>query len=401
MKTPINEQLDVIKRGMSELIDEKELIKKLEKGKPLIIKAGFDPTAPDLHLGHTVLINKLKQFQDLGHEVHFIIGDFTGMIGDPTGVSETRKPLTPEEVKKNAKTYTDQVFKILDRKKTKVRFNSEWLGKMSIMDFTELGSKLTVARMLERSDFKKRFTENQDISILEFYYPLMQGYDSVAIKADVELGGTDQKFNLLMGRTIQKRYNIESQIVITMPLLEGTDGIKKMSKSLGNYIGIKDAPLDMFGKILSISDELMWRYYELLSFKSNDDIAKLKSDVAEGKTNPKEAKVLLAKEIIARFYNDKEAEKAEEDFNQIFSKKEIPDEIEEFKVSLSGGKTALLDIITDSRMTASKGEARRLIAQGGVKIDQEKITDAAISFDKPCEMVIQVGKRKFRKVVVG
>jgi tyrosyl-tRNA synthetase len=397
---PINEQIKEIKRGTSEVINEKELEKKLQKGQPLIVKAGFDPTAPDLHLGHTVLINKMRQFQDLGHQVVFLIGDFTGMIGDPTGVSETRKVLTPAQVQENAKTYTNQVFKILDREKTQVRFNSEWLSKMSIMDFSELSSKLTVARMLERDDFKKRYTENKDISIIEFYYPLMQGYDSVALKADVELGGTDQKFNLLMGRTIQKRYNVAQQIVITMPLLEGTDGVRKMSKSFGNYIGIKDKPLDMFGKILSISDELMWRYYELLSFKSMDEISALKKAVTEEGLNPKEAKVSLAKEIIERFHDQEAADNAEQDFNQIFAKKEIPDDIEIYEHPLSGASISLLDLVTQSGMTPSKGEARRLIAGGGIKINQEKVTDDKLSFSEPGDFIVQVGKRKFRKFLL-
>ncbi|HLD45199.1 MAG TPA: tyrosine--tRNA ligase, partial [bacterium] len=390
----VNEQLNIIKRGVVEIIDEKELTKKLSENRPLVIKAGFDPTAPDLHLGHTVLINKLKQFQDLGHDVHFLIGDFTGMIGDPTGVSETRKVLTAEQVKENAKTYTDQVFKILCPSKTKVMFNSDWLGKMGVIAFAELGSKLTVARMMERDDFKKRFTENKDISILEFYYPLMQGYDSVAIKADVELGGTDQKFNLLMGRTIQKRYGMDSQIVLTMPLLEGTDGIRKMSKSYGNYIGIKDTPQDMFGKLLSITDELMWRYFELLSFKPMPEIEALKSSVLKEGLNPKEAKVLLAKEIITRFHNEQAAEQAERDFNQIFAKKELPDDIDVFEYSLSNGPVTLIDLIMTAGMTASKGEARRLIAQDGIKVNQEKISDEKLSFDSPCEFIVQVGKRK-------
>ncbi len=396
----VNEQLNIIKRGVVEIIDEKELTKKLSENRPLVIKAGFDPTAPDLHLGHTVLINKLKQFQDLGHDVHFLIGDFTGMIGDPTGVSETRKVLTAEQVKENAKTYTDQVFKILCPSKTKVMFNSDWLGKMGVIAFAELGSKLTVARMMERDDFKKRFTENKDISILEFYYPLMQGYDSVAIKADVELGGTDQKFNLLMGRTIQKRYGMDSQIVLTMPLLEGTDGIRKMSKSYGNYIGIKDTPQDMFGKLLSITDELMWRYFELLSFKPMPEIEALKSSVLKEGLNPKEAKVLLAKEIITRFHNEQAAEQAERDFNQIFAKKELPDDIDVFEYSLSNGPVTLIDLIMTAGMTASKGEARRLIAQDGIKVNQEKISDEKLSFDSPCEFIVQVGKRKFKKMLL-
>lgn len=398
---PIQEQLQWIKRGVVELIHEEDLVKKLEKNKPLVIKAGFDPTAPDLHLGHTVLINKLKHFQDLGHEVHFLIGDFTGMIGDPTGMSETRKVLTPQQVNENAKTYQDQVFKILDKKKTKVRFNSEWFNKMSVLDFANLGSKQTVARMLERDDFKKRFKEEKDISILEFYYPLMQGYDSVALKADVELGGTDQKFNLLMGRTIQKRYGMESQVVITVPLLEGTDGVRKMSKSYGNYIAIQDSPRDMFGKVLSITDDLMWRYYELLSFQEMEEIEKIKRDTQSGVLHPKKAKVNLAKELVARFHGTKLAEEAEREFEQIFANKGLPDEIETSEFKLSGGKLGLLEIMTKAGLTQSNVEARRMIAQGGVKIDQNKIDDSKTFFSKPCEFVLQVGKRKFKKIVIG
>lgn len=397
----IEEQLEVIQRGCFELINEEELVEKLKKGKPLIIKAGFDPTAPDLHLGHTVLINKLHQFQDLGHQVVFLIGDFTGMIGDPSGVSETRKALTPDEVQENAITYEKQVFKILIKEKTQVRFNSEWLQSMSVMDFAALGAKQTVARMLERDDFKKRFKEEKDISILEFYYPLLQGYDSVALKSDVELGGTDQKFNLLMGRTIQKRYGQEPQIVLTMPLLEGTDGVRKMSKTYGNYVGVQDEPLDMFGKILSITDDLMWRYYELLSFKSLTEIQKLKKDVASGELHPKAAKVMLAKEIVARFHGVDAAEQAQNEFNQIFANKELPDELEEFSISLPKGGIGILDVMTQAGLTKSNGEARRLLMQGGVKVDREKVNDPKVLFDTPSEHIFQAGKRRFKKIILS
>lgn len=395
---PIEEQLENIERGTVELIDKNELIEKLKRGKPLVIKAGFDPTAPDLHLGHTVLINKLRQFQDLGHDVVFLIGDFTGMIGDPTGVSETRKVLTKEAVEENAKTYKEQVFKILDVNKTRVLFNSEWLNAMGVIGFSQLGAKFTVARMMEREDFKTRYKEGRDISILEFYYPLMQGYDSVHLKADVELGGTDQKFNLLMGRTLQKRYGQEPQIVLTLPLLEGTDGVRKMSKSYGNYIAIRDKPSDMFGKILSITDDLMWRYYELLSFKSLAEIRKLKSDVGAGALHPKAAKVGLAKEIVARFHDANAADQAESEFNTVFAKGGVPDDIPEVSVTLPLDGIGLLELMTKTGLTASNGEARRLIVQGGVRIDQEKVEDAKHGFRTKGKFLLQAGKRKFLRV---
>lgn len=397
----IEEQLEVIKRGAVEWIDEQELVAKLKKDKPLVIKAGFDPTAPDLHLGHTVLLNKLRQFQDLGHQVIFLIGDFTGMIGDPTGVSEVRKVLTRQQVIENAKTYEKQVYKILDKKSTKVRFNSEWLEKMSVMEFAKLGSKLTVARMLERDDFKKRFKEEKDISILEFYYPLLQGYDSVELKADIEVGGVDQKFNLLMGRRLQKRYGQEPQVVLMLPLLEGTDGIKKMSKTYGNYIAIEDSPKEIFGKILSISDDLMWRYYELLSFRPMSEIEKLKKDVSSGNFHPKAAKVILAKEIVARFHSVEAAENAQNEFNQVFAHKQLPDDLEEFAIRLKGEGVGLLDLLTQSGMTTSNSEARRLVSQGGVKINQEKVTDPKLTLTESGEFIIQAGKRRFKKIVVS
>ncbi|MBU0505373.1 tyrosine--tRNA ligase [bacterium] len=399
MKT-IKEQIDIIKRGATEIIDEKELEQKLKKGKPLIIKAGFDPTAPDLHLGHTVLINKLKQFQDLGHDVHFLIGDFTARIGDPSGRNATRPPLTDDDIVANVKTYCDQAFKILDPNKTKIVYNSSWLDKLGTMGIIKLASQSTVARMLERDDFSKRYTENKSISIHEFLYPLLQGYDSVAMKADVELGGNDQKFNLLVGRQLQKIHDQETQVVLMMPLLEGTDGVKKMSKSYDNYIAIQDTPKDMFGKILSISDDLMWRYFELLSFRSLDDIKALKIKIDNNELNPKLAKVALAKEIIARFYDDAAAEYAEQEFNQIFAKKEIPDDIEVYEHTLNNQPISLLDLVTQTGMTASKGEARRLIAGGGIKVNQEKVIDDKLSFSEASEMIVQVGKRTFRKIIL-
>jgi tyrosyl-tRNA synthetase len=397
---PIEEQMETIKRGAVELIEEKELVGKLSRGKPLVVKAGFDPTAPDLHLGHTVLINKMRQFQDLGHDVVFLIGDFTGMIGDPTGVSETRKALTKEQVAENAETYKEQVFKILDPAKTRVAFNSEWLDAMGVVGFSQLGAKFTVARMMEREDFKNRFKEGRDISILEFYYPLMQGYDSVHLKADVELGGTDQKFNLLMGRTLQKRYGQDSQIVLTMPLLEGTDGVRKMSKSYGNYIAIRDKPLDMFGKVLSISDELMWRYYELLSFKSLDEIRKLMADVASGAVHPKAAKVALAKELVARFHDGGAADHAEQEFNQIFAKGGLPDEIPEVRLPLPENGVGILEVLSKNGLVESNSEARRLVTQGGVRINQEKISDPKLVLKDKGKVLVQAGKRKFLYVTL-
>lgn len=398
MKT-IEEQLDVIKRGCVELIDEKELTEKLKRGKPLVIKAGFDPTAPDLHLGHTVLINKLRQFQDLGHDVVFLVGDFTTKIGDPSGRSTTRPPLSDEQIQQNVQTYCDQVFKILDKSKTRVVYNSEWLKPLGAEGIIKLASKLTVARMLERDDFSKRYADNQPISIHEFLYPLLQGFDSVALKSDVELGGTDQKFNLLMGRQLQKDDGQEAQVVLMMPLLEGTDGVKKMSKSYGNYIAILDTPKDMFGKMLSITDVLMWRYYELLSFRSNADIAALKKGVANGSLHPKKVKIDLAKEIVARFHGADAAQQAEAEFEQVFANKELPDEMQELKLN-AAEEAGLLVVMTQAGLTQSNGEARRLVAQGGVKINQEKISDAQFKFATPGEFVIQAGKRRFLKIVV-
>ena len=397
---PINEQLEIIKRGMVELIDEKELIEKLKKGKPLRVKAGFDPTAPDLHLGHTVLINKLKQFQDLGHEVIFLIGDFTAKIGDPSGRMSTRPPLSDNEIKKNVKTYCDQVFKILDSKKTKIDYNSRWLSQLGTEGLIKLASRMTVARMLERDDFEKRYTSDQPISIHEFFYPLLQGYDSVVLKADVELGGNDQKFNLLMGRQLQKGEGQEPQVILTMPLLLGTDGVQKMSKSYDNYIAIQDTPQDMFGKILSIADDLMWKYYELLSFKPWNDILKMKASVQNGSFHPKAAKVELAKEIVARFHGAAAAKQAEEKFDLVFAKKELPDEIEEYRIPIKGSALGLLGVMCLSGLTKSNTEARTLVNQGGVKVNQEKVTDTKMAFYARGEYVIQAGKRNFRKIII-
>lgn len=404
----IKEQFEIIKRGSVEIIQEDELIKKLDisihENKPLRVKAGFDPTAPDIHLGHTVLLNKMKQFQDLGHEVIFLIGDFTGIIGDPSGRAETRKPLTPEEVEKNAETYRRQVFKILDPKKTKVRFNSEWLSKMTVREFLELGSKQTVARMLERDDFSKRFKEGSDITILEFYYPLFQAYDSVALKADIELGGTDQKFNLLMGRTIQKRYGQDEQVLILMPLLEGTDGINKMSKSLGNYIGIDEPPKEIFGKIMSISDELMLKYYDLLSGLSLDELNTLREGLGKGTIHPKKAKEDLAFEIVERYWGRDEALKAKEEFEHVFKGKGLPEDIpvkiiERRRTKDETRDTWLPQIMKENGLAKSTSEARRLILQGGVKVNNNTVIDTDIRL-KEGEYIIKVGKRRFLKLIV-
>ncbi|MDA3807456.1 MAG: tyrosine--tRNA ligase, partial [Thiomicrorhabdus sp.] len=393
MKT-VTEQLAIIKRGAEELIVEKELIEKLETGKPLRVKAGFDPTAADLHLGHTVLINKLKQFQDLGHEVLFLIGDFTAMIGDPTGKSVTRPALTPEEIAINAETYKEQVFKILDPAKTTVLFNSEWMSKMSAADMIQLAGKMTVARMLERNDFGDRYASNTPIAIHEFLYPLVQGYDSVAMDADIELGGTDQKFNLLMGRTLQGHYGKPQQCTLTMPLLEGLDGVQKMSKSLNNYIGIKDEPNDMFGKVMSVSDDLMWRYYELLSFESLEAIQGLKEAVANGE-NPRNVKVKLALELISRFHSEEAANKALQDFETRFSKNAIPEEMDELTIE---GELPLANILKEAGLVASVSDAHRMTKQGAVKINGEKVEDSRQVMPVDTTAVYQVGKRKFARI---
>jgi len=393
------EVLAQIKRGTDEILVEAELIKKLQEDRPLRVKAGFDPTAPDLHLGHTVLINKLKQFQDLGHEVLFLIGDFTAMIGDPTGKSVTRPPLTPEEIVKNAETYKEQVFKILDPAKTKVLFNSEWMSKMSAADMIQLAGKVTVARMLERNDFGDRYNSNTPISIHEFLYPLVQGYDSVAMEADIELGGTDQKFNLLMGRTLQGHYGKPQQCTLTMPILEGLDGAQKMSKSLNNYIGIRDEPNDMFGKIMSISDELMWRYFELLSFRPMEEITAWEKECKEG-ANPRNYKVKLAQEIIARFHSEAAAVKALEDFEAQFKRGAIPEDIAEIELTASSEGYAIALLLKDAGLTVSTSDSNRMVKQGAVKCDGEKITDAKLVVSVGTEHVFQVGKRKFAKVKI-
>jgi tyrosyl-tRNA synthetase len=389
-----------LKRGCEEILLEEELIAKLKEGKPLKIKAGFDPTAPDLHLGHTVLINKLRTFQQLGHEVIFLIGDFTGMIGDPSGKNVTRKPLSREDVLANAETYKEQVFKILDPAKTRVAFNSQWMGELGAAGMIKLASRQTVARMLERDDFKKRFANNQSISIHEFLYPLVQGWDSVALQADVEMGGTDQRFNLLMGRELQKEEGMRPQTVMMVPLLEGLDGVQKMSKSLGNYVGITDAPNDMFGKIMSISDDLMWRYYDLLSFKPLSEIQQLKQDVAAG-ANPRDVKILLAKEIIARFHDEAAAETAHQDFVQRFSKNALPDDIPEVMLSFAGAAMPITNLLKEAGLVDSTSEAIRMIKQGAVKLNgEQKIEDSKLEVAKGSTQIYQVGKRKFARVTV-
>ena len=392
----IDETLAIIQRGADEILPLEELKKKLEKNKPLRVKLGMDPTAPDLHLGHTVVINKMKQLQDLGHEIIFLIGDFTGMIGDPTGKNVTRKPLTKADVLENAKSYEDQVFKILDKDKTRIAFNSEWMGKMSSAEMISLASKQTVARMLERDDFSKRYKGGQAISIHEFLYPLVQGYDSVALRADIELGGSDQKFNLLVGRELQKQADMEPQVILTMPILEGLDGVQKMSKSLGNYIGIDEVPDSMFGKIMSISDDLMWRYLELLSFESLETIESWKKEVKDGE-NPRNIKFRLAEEIITRFHSEAQAKKAQQNFIDRFAKNQIPDEMNEFNFS-KGIKVA--NLLKDSNLVSSTSEAFRMIKQGAVKIDGEKLTEKDLVPDEGT-LVFQVGKRKFARVTIS
>jgi tyrosyl-tRNA synthetase len=398
--TQVNEALQVIKRGCDELLVEQELVEKLSTGRSLRIKAGFDPTAPDLHLGHTVLLNKLRQFQELGHEAMFLIGDFTGMIGDPTGKNATRKPLTRDDVIENARTYEQQIFKILDPEKTLVMFNSSWMAEMSATDLIGLAAKHTVARMLERDDFHKRYSSGQSISIHEFLYPLIQGYDSVAMKADVELGGTDQKFNLLVGRELQKHYGQPPQVVLTMPILEGLDGVQKMSKSLGNYIGIHEPPNEMFGKLLSVSDDLMWRYIELLSFQPLTQVAKWKTETEEGR-NPRDIKVLFAQEIVTRFHSKAAAEAALADFETRFRQGAMPDEMPE--VTLIGGIDGLpiSQALKQAGLSASTSDALRMIDQGGVKLDGEKLSDKTLKLKAGEIVVAQVGKRKFARIAVS
>ena len=386
-------------RGTDEVLVQQELIKKLEEGRPLRIKAGFDPTAPDLHLGHTVLINKLKQFQDLGHEILFLIGDFTGMIGDPTGKNVTRKPLTRDEVLSNAKTYQDQVFKILDPNKTQVLFNSSWMNAMSPADLIQLAAKHTVARMLERDDFSKRFKSGQSIAIHEFLYPLIQGYDSVVMKADVELGGTDQKFNLLVGRQLQEVYGQKPQVVMTMPILEGLDGVQKMSKSLNNYIGIADAADDMFGKLMSISDELMWRYFELLSFRPMLEIKAWIQECEQG-ANPRNYKVKLAQEIIERFHDGAAAILALENFEARFQRGAMPEEMDELALKSETGRYCIANLLKDAGLVSGTSEAIRMINQGAVKIDGEKVSDPKLEILVGTENIYQVGKRKFARIKI-
>jgi tyrosyl-tRNA synthetase len=399
----VAEQIALIERGAVDFHSREDLVKKLtrslETGKPLTIKAGFDPTAPDLHLGHTVLIQKLRHFQLLGHEVNFLIGDFTGLIGDPTGKSETRPPLTPADVQRNAETYKEQVFKILDPEKTKVVFNSTWLGQLSSYEMIRLASELTVARMLERDDFKKRFESNRPISIHEFLYPLIQGYDSVAMHADVELGGTDQLFNLLMGRDLQRSRGQEPQVVLTMPLLEGLDGVNKMSKSLGNYIGISEPPDSIFGKIMSISDALMFRYYELLSDLSMAEITTLKDKIAAGQLHPKAVKVQLAKEMVARFHSQAAAEDAERNFEQIFARHELPEDIEEVEVVATEAEIWVPKLLLDAGLVKSTSDGRRMIQQHAVSLEGEKVTDINAVVPTSGNILLKVGKRRFCRVI--
>ena len=392
-----SETMQALLRGADEIIPQSELEAKLATGKPLEVKAGFDPTAPDLHLGHTVLINKLRQFQQLGHNVTFLIGDFTGLIGDPTGKSATRPPLTSEEIKQNAETYQEQVFKILDPELTRVRFNSEWMNKMSSADMIRLAAQYTVARMLERDDFSKRYAAQQSIAIHEFLYPLVQGYDSVALEADVELGGTDQKFNLLVGREMQKAYGKPQQAILTVPILEGLDGVQKMSKSLGNYIGITDAPNDMFGKLMSVSDELMWRYFELLSFRPMTEIEAFKTQISEG-MNPRDVKFLLCEEIITRFHDAAAADSAKQDFIQRFQKNAIPDDMPEVQIALGEGML-IGGVIKEAQLCPSTSEAMRMVKQGAVKIDGERVDDPKLLINTTAPFVLQVGKRKFARVL--
>lgn len=395
-----DDALTTIKRGTTEILLESELKERLACGKQLKIKAGFDPTAPDLHIGHTVLINKMRQFQDLGHEVIFLVGDFTALIGDPSGKNVTRPPLSKEEVLANAKTYKEQIFKILDPKKTKVVFNSDWSEKLSAIDIIKLASTYTVARMLERDDFSKRFKENKPISIHEFLYPLIQGYDSVVLEADVELGGNDQKFNLLMGRELQKHYGQKPQVILTMPLLEGLDGVKKMSKSLNNYIGIDESSQEMFGKIMSISDELMWRYFELLSFRPMSEINKWQEEVKNNQLNPRDIKIKLALEIVERFHNKEAATKAHEEFTSRFQKGAIPDDIKTVTIDIESDEIPISNLLKSAGLVASSSEANRLIDQGGVKVDGQKTADRSLKIKKGAKHTYQVGKRKFAIIKV-
>jgi len=395
----MKDALKLIKRGADEILTEADLKKKFESGKQLVIKAGFDPTAPDLHFGHTVLLNKLRHFQDLGHKVIFLIGDFTGRIGDPSGINKTRPILDAKDLVENAKTYEKQVYKILKKDLTEIKFNSEWCDKLGADGLIGLASKYNVARMLERDDFNKRFTSNKSIAIHEFLYPLVQGYDSVALEVDVECGGTDQKFNLLVGRELQRDYGQEPQVVITVPILEGLDGVKKMSKSLDNYIAIDEDPDDMFGKIMSISDELMWRWFELLSFIPEEEIAKLKTEMDSGK-NPRDIKFVLAEELVDRFHNEGDGKKCKDTFLKRFQKGQMPDDIESIQVDIEGDSILLVNLLKDANMIASVSEGNRLIEQGGIKINSEKVEDQKLEVNKGSENIYQVGKRKFLKIKV-
>ena len=397
--TDLDASLALIRRGADEIIREDDLRKKLERGAPLRVKTGFDPTAPDLHLGHTVLINKMRHFQELGHHVMFLIGDFTGLIGDPSGRDATRKPLTPGQLAENAETYKQQVFKILDPVKTEICFNSEWGNALGSVGMIKLASRYTVARMLERDDFKKRYAGNQPISIHEFLYPLMQGYDSVVMRADVELGGTDQKFNLLVGRELQKEDGQEPQVALTMPILEGLDGIKKMSKTLDNYVGIDEPANEMFGKLMSVSDELMWRYYELLSFRSLDEVRRLRKEVEEGR-NPRQAKVELALEIVARFHDGNAAKEAEDEFNARFRQGELPSEIEEKQVQADGDAIPVAVLLKKSSLVSSTADGIRMLKQGAVRIDSERVEDGARLVPVGSTHIFQVGKRRIARVTV-
>ncbi|MDC3102265.1 tyrosine--tRNA ligase [Gammaproteobacteria bacterium] len=395
----MKEALKLINRGTDEILTESDLKKKLDSGKQLIIKAGFDPTAPDLHLGHTVLLNKLRHFQDLGHRVVFLIGDFTGRIGDPSGTNKTRPTLDAKDLDENAKTYEKQVFKILKKDLTDVRFNSEWCEKLGADGLIRLAAKYNVARMLERDDFSKRFSENKSIAIHEFLYPLVQGYDSVALKADVELGGTDQKFNLLVGRELQRDYDQEPQVVITVPILEGLDGVKKMSKSLNNYVAIDEEPDEMFGKIMSISDDLMWRWFELLSFMSEEEINSLKKEMQDGK-NPRDIKFILAEEIVDRFHKDGDGQKCKESFLNRFQKGQIPENVDSVKVNIDGESILLVNLLKETNMIASVSEGNRLIKQGGIKVNSEKVNDPKFEISINSENLYQVGKRRFLKIKI-
>jgi tyrosyl-tRNA synthetase len=396
----IDESLELIRRGTTEILLEEDLVARLKSGKTLRVKAGFDPTAPDLHLGHTVLLNKMRHFQDLGHEVIFLIGDFTGMIGDPSGKNETRPPLTREQVEANAETYRKQVFKVLDPKKTQIMFNSTWLDKFSAVDMIKLASTYTVARMLERDDFSKRYTSGHSIAIHEFLYPLLMGYDSVAMHADIELGGTDQKFNLLVGRELQKQHGQKPQTVIMMPLLVGLDGVKKMSKSLGNYIGITEPARDIFGKIMSLSDTVMWEYFGLVSFRSSAEIKRLRNEVEDG-LNPRDVKFLLAEEIVERFYNRDEATTARDNFVAQFQQGIIPEEMEAFQLAVGRDGMLIANVIKSVGLTTSTSEALRMIQQGAVKIDGERVTEKNLLLTAGKIIILQVGKRRFLKVILA